>query len=102
MKLSEGSIRLSGEDLAKASEARMCQVRNGAISMIFQDPMASLNPVQTVGSQIVEAIRSHRGVGRREARQQAIELLKRVAPARPGDADRRLPAPPLAAACASG
>ena len=78
VKLSEGSIRLSGEDLAKASEARMCQVRNGAISMIFQDPIASLNPVQTVGQQIVEAIRSHRDVGRREARQQAIELLKSV------------------------
>ena len=78
VKLSEGSIRLSGEDLAKASEARMCQVRNGAISMIFQDPIASLNPVQTVGQQIVEAIRSHRDVGRREARQQAIELLRSV------------------------
>ena len=56
----------------------MCQVRNGAISMIFQDPIASLNPVQTVGQQIVEAIRSHRDVGRREARQRAIELLKSV------------------------
>ncbi|MCE9659075.1 MAG: ABC transporter ATP-binding protein [Burkholderiales bacterium] len=78
VKLSAGSIRLCGEDLAKASEARMCQVRNGAISMIFQDPIASLNPVQTVGRQIVEAIRSHRKVGRREARQQAIELLRSV------------------------
>jgi oligopeptide/dipeptide ABC transporter ATP-binding protein len=78
VRLSEGSIRLSGEDLAAASEARMCQVRNGAISMIFQDPIASLNPVQTVGQQIVEAIRSHRDVSRREARQRAIELLRSV------------------------
>ena len=78
VRLSDGSIRLSGEDLAKASESRMCQVRNGAISMIFQDPIASLNPVQTVGTQIIEAIRSHREVGKREARQQAIELLRSV------------------------
>ena len=78
VRLGGGSIRLAGEDLATASEARMCQVRNGAISMIFQDPIASLNPVQTVGTQIVEAIRSHRDVPRREARQQAIELLRSV------------------------
>ena len=101
VKLSEGSIRLSGEDLAKASEARMCQVRNGAISMIFQDPIASLNPVQTVGQQIVEAIRSHRDVGRREARQQAIELLKSVhcPTRRRGSTTTRTASP---AACASG
>ena len=78
VRLSEGSIRLCGEELATASEARMCQVRNGAISMIFQDPIASLNPVQTVGAQIVEAIRSHRDVSRRDARRQAIELLRSV------------------------
>jgi oligopeptide/dipeptide ABC transporter ATP-binding protein len=78
VRLRDGSIRLSGEDLAKASEARMCQVRNGAISMIFQDPIASLNPVQTIGAQIVEAIRSHRDVAKTEARQQAIALLRSV------------------------
>ena len=78
VQLRAGSIRLMGEDLAQASEARMCQLRNAAISMIFQDPIASLNPVQTVGQQIVEAIRSHRAVPRKEARQQAIELLRSV------------------------
>ncbi len=78
VRLGGGSIRLAGEDLATASEDRMCQVRNGTISMIFQDPIASLNPVQTVGAQIVEAIRSHRDVPRAEARQQAIELLRSV------------------------
>jgi peptide/nickel transport system ATP-binding protein len=78
VQLREGSIRLQGEDLAQASEARMCQLRNGAISMIFQDPIASLNPVQTIGQQIIEAIRSHRDVGKREARQQAIDLLRSV------------------------
>jgi len=78
VQLRQGSIRLEGEDLAQASEARMCQLRNGSISMIFQDPIASLNPVQTVGQQIVEAIRSHRAVPKPEARRQAIELLRSV------------------------
>ena len=78
VRLGGGSIRLAGEDLSTASEERLCQVRNGEISMIFQDPIASLNPVQTVGAQIVEAIRSHRDVPRREARRQAIALLRSV------------------------
>ena len=78
VRLRDGSIRLAGEDLAKASEARMCEVRNGAISMIFQDPIASLNPVQTVGTQIVEAIRSHRDVSKADARKEAIALLRSV------------------------
>ena len=78
VRLGGGSVRLEGEDLVQASEARMCELRNGSISMIFQDPIASLNPVQTVGRQIVEAIRSHRAVPRAEARRQAIALLRSV------------------------
>ena len=78
VRLGDGSIRLAGEDLAAATEARMCEVRNGAISMIFQDPTASLNPVQTVGTQIVEAIRSHREVSKAHAREEAIALLRSV------------------------
>jgi peptide/nickel transport system ATP-binding protein len=78
VRLGQGCIRLDGEDLAQASEARMCALRSGAISMIFQDPIASLNPVQTVGEQIVEAIRSHRSVSKQDARRQAIELLRSV------------------------
>ncbi len=78
VRIGGGRVELEGEDLVRASEARMCEVRNGVISMIFQDPMASLNPVHTVGRQIVEAIRSHRDVPKPEARQLAIELLRSV------------------------
>ncbi|MBN9409974.1 MAG: ABC transporter ATP-binding protein [Burkholderiales bacterium] len=78
VRIGGGRIALDGEDLARASEARMCQVRNSVISMIFQDPMASLNPVHTVGQQIVEAIRSHRDVPARQARAEAIALLRSV------------------------
>ncbi|RZL06048.1 MAG: ABC transporter ATP-binding protein, partial [Rubrivivax sp.] len=78
VRIGSGQITLEGEDLAGASESRMCEVRNRIISMIFQDPMASLNPVHTVGQQIVEAIRSHRDVPARQARAEAIELLRSV------------------------
>ncbi|MBN9462031.1 MAG: ABC transporter ATP-binding protein [Burkholderiales bacterium] len=78
VRIGAGRIELEGEDLVQVSESRMCKVRNSAISMIFQDPMASLNPVHTVGRQIVEAIRSHRDVPKPEARRLAIELLRSV------------------------
>ena len=78
VRIGAGRVELEGEDLVQASEARMCQVRNGIISMIFQDPMASLNPVHTIGQQIVEAIRSHRVVPKSEARRVAVDLLRSV------------------------
>lgn len=78
VRIGAGRIELEGEDLVQASEARMCKVRNGVISMIFQDPIASLNPVHTVGQQIVEAIRSHRDVPMAEARRLAVDLLRSV------------------------
>jgi peptide/nickel transport system ATP-binding protein len=78
VRISAGRITLEGEDLVRASEVRMCQVRNRVISMIFQDPMASLNPVHTVGQQIIEAIRSHRDIPAGKARLQAIQLLRSV------------------------
>lgn len=66
------------EDLVQASEERMRSVRGNEIAMIFQEPMTALNPVFTIGRQIVEAIRLHRGAEREEARQRAIELLEMV------------------------
>jgi len=78
VRIGGGRIELEGEDLAQASEPRMCEVRNSAISMIFQDPVAALNPVHAVGRQIVEAIRSHRKIARTEARRLAVELLRKV------------------------
>jgi oligopeptide/dipeptide ABC transporter ATP-binding protein len=74
----EGSVRLEGEEVLAATEARMRQLRGGRIAMIFQEPMTSLNPAFTVGDQIVEAIREHGEVSAAEARAQAIAWLDRV------------------------
>jgi peptide/nickel transport system ATP-binding protein len=73
-----GAIEFDGGDLRALDERRMREVRGARISMIFQEPMTSLNPVFTCGSQIVEAIMLHRRVSRREAREQAVALLSRV------------------------
>ncbi len=77
-KMIEGSIRLEGTELSSLSEEEMRQVRGNQISMIFQEPMTSLNPVFTVGDQIMEALLLHRYLGRAEAREQTIEMLRRV------------------------
>jgi oligopeptide/dipeptide ABC transporter ATP-binding protein len=66
------------EDLVQVSEDRMRHIRGNEIAMIFQEPMTSLNPVYTVGDQIVEAIRLHQGLNKRDARDKAIEMLKLV------------------------
>jgi oligopeptide/dipeptide ABC transporter ATP-binding protein len=78
-RIEEGSrILFEGDDLACAEEDELRSVRGNEISMIFQEPMSSLNPVHTVGDQIAEAVRLHRGVGRRAARDRAIEMLDLV------------------------
>jgi oligopeptide/dipeptide ABC transporter ATP-binding protein len=66
------------EDLVQAKEARMRQVRGNDIAMIFQEPMTSLNPVFTVGMQIMETLRLHQGLSKRAARQKAIDMLQLV------------------------
>ena len=73
-----GSILFRGEDLVSASEARMRAIRGNEISMIFQEPMTALNPVFTVGNQIMETVRLHEGLDRDAARERAIEMLTRV------------------------
>src|SRR5205823_2590640 len=67
-------------DLAKLDPngAQMRAIRGAEIALIFQEPMSSFSPVHTIGSQIIEAIRLHQPVGRREARAQTIEILRRV------------------------
>ena len=72
------AIELDGQDLVPFEEAELRAVRGARIAMIFQDPMTSLNPVYTAGSQITEAILAHRHVGKRQARQQALHLLEEV------------------------
>jgi oligopeptide/dipeptide ABC transporter ATP-binding protein len=71
-------IRFEGRDIAALSERELKRIRGNRIAMVFQEPMTSLNPVHTVGDQIVEAIRLHRRVRVHEARQRAIELLELV------------------------
>ena len=74
----EGEILFEGRDLLGLAPREMRDVRGDRISMIFQEPMTSLNPAFTIGEQIVEGILRHRAVGRKEAREQAIEVLRRV------------------------
>ncbi|MGH3451236.1 MAG: ABC transporter ATP-binding protein [Haloechinothrix sp.] len=73
-----GSIRFDGNDLLKAGDKELSRVRGRGISMVFQDPMTSLNPVYTVGKQIAEAITAHHDVRRDVAMTQAVELLDLV------------------------
>jgi peptide/nickel transport system ATP-binding protein len=73
-----GSIKLAGRDLLKISEEEMRDVRGNEISMIFQEPMTSLNPVMTIGKQISEALILHRDMDRKQAMKRAIEMLELV------------------------
>ncbi len=82
-KIEAGQIRFKGRDLLTLPDREMRKVRGNEISMIFQEPMTSLNPVYTVGSQIVEAIRLHQDKNRRQARAHAIEMLQLVGMASP-------------------
>jgi|WetSurMetagenome_2_1015567.scaffolds.fasta_scaffold55172_2 peptide/nickel transport system ATP-binding protein len=86
-----GRIEFEGQDLLALDERRMREIRGARISMIFQEPMTSLNPVFTCGSQIVEAILLHRRVSHREAKDAAIALLGRVGIPDPSQRFREYP-----------
>ncbi|MBA4421551.1 MAG: peptide ABC transporter ATP-binding protein [Syntrophus sp. (in: bacteria)] len=73
-----GSVLLAGRELLSLSEEEMRRVRGREISMIFQEPMTSLNPVFRIGEQIAEVIRLHQGVARREALARSVEMLRKV------------------------
>ncbi|MEK5331693.1 MULTISPECIES: ABC transporter ATP-binding protein [unclassified Lysinibacillus] len=77
-KIINGEILLNNTDLLKLSEEELRKIRGNKISMIFQEPMTSLNPVLTVGEQIAETIRLHQGLSRKEAWQQAVEMIRLV------------------------
>jgi peptide/nickel transport system ATP-binding protein len=77
-KIVDGQILYSGQDLVTLPANRMRKIRGKEISMIFQEPMTSLNPVFTVGEQIAEAVRLHEGLGRREAMAKTVDMLKLV------------------------
>ncbi|GAB2916499.1 ABC transporter ATP-binding protein [Paraburkholderia jirisanensis] len=92
-KASADALTIDGTDILAASERTMCKIRGKRVGLIMQDPKFSLNPVMTVGSQIAEAWRTHRGGGRKEAKEAAVDLLvqmqirspERVAAAMPGE-----------------
>jgi oligopeptide transport system ATP-binding protein len=81
--VSSDRLSFDGENLPDLSEASMRKIRGHKIAMIFQDPMTSLNPVLSIGEQIAEAVRLHLGLDQRDARERAIEMLRKV----------RIPAP---------
>ena len=85
--LDESSIRFHGEELVGKTESQYRNVRGSGMTMVFQDPLSSLNPVYTVGNQIKEALRLHQGLKGKEATERAAELLKAVSIP---DARRRL------------
>ncbi|MGN8550862.1 ABC transporter ATP-binding protein [Bradyrhizobium sp. 13971] len=73
-----GSVTLEGTDLLKLDDAAMRDIRGNRISMIFQEPMTSLNPVMRIGDQIIEAVRLHQKVSSKEAWKQAVDMLRLV------------------------
>jgi peptide/nickel transport system permease protein len=77
-RVSGGTALFEGIDLVRADEAALRRLRGGAMAMIFQDPMSSLNPVHRIGAQIGEAILAHQPVSRQEAERKAVALLARV------------------------
>lgn len=77
-KILSGTCMFEGEDILKRTRKQMTDIRGNKISMIFQEPMTSLNPVFTCGDQIIEAIILHQGMNKRDARKKAIEMMARV------------------------
>jgi peptide/nickel transport system ATP-binding protein len=90
-RIAGGSVIYEGRDLLRLPERELRKVRGDRISMIFQEPMTSLNPVYTVGEQIAEGVRLHRGASRRAARDRAIEMLKLVGIPAPAERVRAYP-----------
>lgn len=86
-KIVGGEILFRGQDLLKLNGAAMRKIRGNEISMIFQEPMTSLNPVFTIGNQIGEAIRLHQGLGKKETKEKTVEMLRLVKIA---DPERRI------------
>jgi peptide/nickel transport system ATP-binding protein len=80
-----GSVKLNGAELTALPEPEMCHVRGNEIAMVFQDPLTSLDPTKTIGSQVAEPVRQHRGASKQEAAQRAIEVLGLVGLPRPAE-----------------
>ena len=90
-KIVGGSIMLEGQDLFQLDEAEMRDIRGNEISMIFQEPMTSLNPVLTIGHQIAEALRLHQDLSKPAANEKAVEMLRLVKIPEPAQRAREYP-----------
>ena len=77
-RVASGRILFQGEDLASVTQKRLQEIRGNEISMIFQEPMTSLNPVYTIGDQIGEILRRHKGLNRKQSFLQALDLIEAV------------------------
>lgn len=86
-----GSIGLDGIDVLRLPARQRRRLCGDRMAMVFQSPLGALNPTMTIGDQVIEAIRAHRSISRREARQETIDLLARVNLPNPHDAARRFP-----------
>ncbi len=87
----DGEVFLAGRNLTQLSEAEMEAVRGNDISMIFQEPVAALNPLMTVGDQVVESLHAHQGLARREAMEHVLDMFQLVGIADPRDRMRQYP-----------
>jgi peptide/nickel transport system ATP-binding protein len=90
-KIVGGSVKLEGRDLLRLGEAEIRAVRGKEISMIFQEPMTSLNPVLTIGQQVSQAIRLHQDLSKSAAAEKAVEMLRRVRIPEPAQRAREYP-----------
>ncbi|MCD7867006.1 MAG: ABC transporter ATP-binding protein [Clostridiales bacterium] len=90
-KIVSGRILYGGKDLAQCTEKEMEKIRGNDISMIFQEPMTSLNPIHTCGSQIAEVLRLHKGMKKKEAMREAVEMMRAVGIANPEMRVRQYP-----------
>jgi peptide/nickel transport system ATP-binding protein len=86
-----GSIRLNGQELTTLSMDQMREIRGNEVAMVFQDPMTSLNPTMTIGDQIAEPVREHRGVSKKQAMDRAAEVLSLVGMPKPVERLRAYP-----------
>jgi len=91
MRIASGQVLLQGRDLLTLTQAQMNEIRGNDMSMIFQEPMTSLNPVLTIGYQIAEVVRRHQGASRRQAWQTAVEMLSLVRIPEPAGRAREYP-----------
>ena len=89
--VTDGSVFFDNKNLLKMTEKELDRIRGDEMTMIFQDPLTSLNPVFTVGSQITESIRTHMSLTKEEARERAVQLLAQVGMPDPSETMRKFP-----------